>query len=87
MSPDVFDPGSPSAPWWVRPLYFFGIPAGLCVFLVWFLTAIVVAGQAETQETLDAHTRDTQVQLQLLRAICFGVSETPAERAGCEVGR
>ena len=76
-----------SEPWWLRPLYVFGVPAGIAVFLVWFLTSVVSAGQNKMQETLDAHARDQAQQLILLELICRNTAPTDRAAAQCDVAR
>jgi hypothetical protein len=78
---------SPDAPWWIRPLYIFGIPAGIAVFLVYFLTATVVNGQTKIQDTLDHHMREQARQILLLQLICRNTAQTERERAQCEVSQ
>ena len=75
---------SPGAPWWLQPLYVFGIPAGIAVFLVYFLVQVVVAGQTRLQETLDVHRVDQARQLLLLQLICQHTAQTERERYQCE---
>lgn len=73
-----------AAPWWLQPLYVFGIPAGIAVFLVYFLTSVVVSGQNKLQETLDLHQADQARQLLLLRLICQNTAQSERERYQCE---
>lgn len=95
MPPELPSPLSSSAPWWLTAIYFLGVPAALCLYLVWFQTSVVVAGQTKTQTTLEQHMRDAQAQQQLierqlhyLRATCLIVANGNKERERwCEVGR
>lgn len=74
-----------TAPWWLQPVYAFGIPSAIAVFLVWFLTAVVVAGQNKLQDTMDDHVKAQQRQVFLLSLICRNTAQTERERAQCEV--
>ena len=73
------------APWWLQPVYTFGIPSAIAVFLVWFLSAVVIAGQKEIKDTLDEHVKAQQRQVFLLALICRNTAQTERERVQCEV--
>jgi type III secretory pathway component EscR len=36
-----------AGPWWLRVIYFVGIPAGIALFLVWFTTSTVALGMTQ----------------------------------------
>lgn len=92
---DIPAPTSTAAPWWLQPLYAFGIPAGIAVFLVWFLTSVVVSGQKAAQDTLEQHIQDMKVdqtrqllfqarELQLLMLLCRNSARTERARNDCD---
>jgi hypothetical protein len=85
---DPTEPDAPGAPWWLRPLYVFGVPAAIAIFLVWFVTAVVAMGQTKLQDTLDAHVTNEQVDrsrhLIFLGLICQNTAQTERERNQCE---
>lgn len=82
------DVSSPQAPWWVKPLYAFGVPSFIALALVLFLMLVVVRAQSKAQETLDAHIRDTAAATQSLHAICLILANgDPVRKSWCGAER
>jgi hypothetical protein len=81
------DPIASDAPWWLQPVYAFGIPSAIAVFLVWFVATVVIHGQNEINDKLDAQATMQQKQLLLLQEICLNGAQDDRGRARCEVTR
>lgn len=64
-------------PWWAKALYMFGVPAGIALYLVWFLTS---GAYAALNRKLDEHVTRTNFYL---RAICLNTAPTDVARAQC----
>ena len=72
-----------STPLWVRLLYRYGVPAGIALFLTYFLTQNVskdVAAVAASQRTMQAEHQELRFYL---RAICINTAATEWQRAAC----
>jgi hypothetical protein len=67
-------------PMWAQVAYLLGVPSGIAVFLVWFLSGAVL-------QALHAHAEESRAgitkQVQLLQQICVNTASTPEERASC----
>ena len=77
-------------PWWVGPVYKFGIPSAIAVFLIWFLAVQVKAELAEIKELtksnqtqINQFTITNQRTLRILQQICINSSSTNEERVQC----
>lgn len=83
---DVLDSGAP--PWWAQPRYAIGVLAAIVGILLWFLIAVVDAGQREIATTLQLHVTGADAgvnrQLRMLEQICLNTSETDRDRAQCQ---
>lgn len=71
------------SPWWVKAAYTFGIPAGIALFLLWFVTSSIAGEIKGAREDLRNHMRDQARQSLYLRAICLNTAPTEAARAQC----
>ena len=70
-------------PIWARILYRYGVPAGIALFLTYFLTQNVsrdVASVAMSQRIMQAEHQELRF---FLRAICINTAETEWQRAAC----
>lgn len=68
---------------WAKLIYWYGIPAGLCVFLVY---ANVNGQEAENRAMREEHQRILSKLDEASfynRQICINTSKTEWERAGC----
>jgi len=65
------------SPLWLRAVYRLGIPAAICLFLIWFVTQALAKDMHQL-------VRDHQDQQFYLRAICLNVAKTEADRALCQ---
>ena len=72
------------SPWWVRAIYVFGIPAGVAVFLVYFLTQAVWTELAGVRTDLRLHMREQGETRHYLRAICLNTAATETQRVLCD---
>lgn len=74
LPPDELNGDSPI---WLRAVYRLGIPAAICLFLLWFVTQAVAK---------DVHqlVQDHRDQQYYLRAICLNVALTDAARSLCQ---
>lgn len=77
-------------PWWVNPIYKFGVPSVLAIFLVWFLTVQVRDKLENIDNKLDNHInvfnpiiRQNDQMLVILRQICVNSATTNYERGQC----
>lgn len=98
MSPHTNGPGAivhltdqtddaTEAPWWVRAIYKYGVPAGLAMFFAWWITQSLTADMktlaidgAATRQILLEHASE---QRYLLRGICLNTARDADQRANC----
>lgn len=86
-----------TAPWYLKFIYTFGIPAALTVYLVWFIVNSVDARLQVISNALDTHQREMASSLRstdemkqqlfltnlLLQSICVNTASNQAGRNGC----
>lgn len=74
-------------PIWVRILYRYGIPGGIALFLVWFVTSGLTAKLEKNQETLETHVKEQGALMKeqgyLLQQICVNTATSDSQRALC----
>ena len=72
-----------STPLAVRLIYRYGVPAGIALFLTYFLTQQVSVNVASVAAQVeDMRTEHLELRW-FLRAICLNTAETEAQRASC----
>ncbi len=67
-------------PMWLKVVYRLGVPAGIALFLVWFVTLGFAADIRTVKEALTKHSAEQRFYL---RAICINTAQTDAQRALC----
>lgn len=67
-------------PTWAKVVYWYGIPAAIAGFLVWFVTQGLSNDVRTTREMLQIHANENGFYL---RAICLNVAQTDGQRAQC----
>ena len=70
-------------PLWVRLLYRYGVPAGIALFLTYFLTQNVTRDMAAMRGDVSQMRSEHQELRFFLRAICINTAETEWQRAAC----
>ena len=81
---------STEQPWWVNPLYKFGIPSAIALFSVWFLATQVRDKLEAVDNKLNAHIgasiqnqNQNERMLKLLQQICINSAASNQERSQC----
>lgn len=67
---------------WSRLALKFGVPAGIAVYLVYFLTQGISADVRTTKELMQRHMHE---QRWLLQSICRNLAKDAAQLASCEL--
>lgn len=77
------------APWYVKAISYFGVPAAIALYLVWYITTAVPT-KAETMvlsDLLRTHVSSTQVDLadikRILMVTCVNAAATDVKRREC----
>lgn len=97
ISSNEGDEESSKQPWWINPVYKFGIPSAICIFLVWFLTTQVKSDLNDlklsmnnlnsqvsfNKNLIETNTQVNERMLQVLQRICINSAATNFERNEC----
>lgn len=82
--PDSWPPTNGNGgPWWVKALYMFGVPAGIALFLLYFVTSSIAGELKGARDDLRQHMKDYSRQSLYLRAICLNTAPSEAARVQC----
>lgn len=72
-----------ATPMWVRLIYRYGVPAGIALFLTYFLTQNVTKDMARVASSVEQMQGEHQELRFFLRAICLNTADTESQRAAC----